>query len=103
MGEIGYNRNEFLHDLKDWEIRAIISGYRKRERTYCMMTRWSTFMIMSTGMADLKKAGISDPEDIMTFAWEKAAERDTIPDMDEIEAYRKQLQAENEQNRKAED
>lgn len=32
MGEIGYNRHEFLYDLRLWEIHLIIMGYRKRNR-----------------------------------------------------------------------
>lgn len=32
MGEIGYNRHEFLYDLRLWEIHLIVIGYRKRNR-----------------------------------------------------------------------
>lgn len=32
MGEIGYNRHEFLYDLRLWEIHLIVIGYRKRDR-----------------------------------------------------------------------
>ena len=32
MGEIGYNRHEFLYDLRLWEIHLIALGYRKRDR-----------------------------------------------------------------------
>ena len=32
MGEIGYNRHEFLYDLRLWEIHLIVMGYRKRDR-----------------------------------------------------------------------
>ena len=32
MGEIGYNRHEFLYDLRMWEIHLIVLGYRKRDR-----------------------------------------------------------------------
>lgn len=84
MGEIGYNRNEFLRELKWWEIKAIIAGYRKRERTYLLMTRWSTFMIMCTGMADLKKTGIHSAEDLIEFSWEKAEKRKNMFSSEEI-------------------
>ena len=30
MGEIGISRHEFYHELRWWEVRAIISGYNKR-------------------------------------------------------------------------
>lgn len=32
MGEIGYNRHEFLYGLRLWEIHLIILGYRQRDR-----------------------------------------------------------------------
>lgn len=86
VGEIGFDRDQFLHLLKWWEIRAIIDGYHKRERTYCVLTRWSTFMIMCTGMADLKKAGIHHAEDLMTFPWEKNKNMPTAEDIDLMQA-----------------
>ena len=32
MGEIGISRKEFLYDIRFWEVRRIIRGYRKRGR-----------------------------------------------------------------------
>jgi hypothetical protein len=32
VGEIGYNRHEFLYDLRLWEIHLIVMGYRRRDR-----------------------------------------------------------------------
>lgn len=38
MGEIGIHRREFLYDLRFWEVRRIIRGYRQRDRlTHQMM------------------------------------------------------------------
>lgn len=31
MGEIGITRREFLYDLRLWEVRRIIRGYRRRD------------------------------------------------------------------------
>ena len=31
MGEIGIPRREFLYDLRFWEVRRIIRGYRQRD------------------------------------------------------------------------
>lgn len=84
MGEIGHNRDQFLHTLKWWEIRAIIDGYRKRERTYLLMTRWSTYMIMCTGMANLSKAGIHDIKDLLTFPWEQEERLRNMPTLEEF-------------------
>lgn len=91
MGELGYNRSEFLYDLKWWEILAILDGYSKRERTYLLMTRWSTFMIMSTGMADLRKAGLHHPEDLLTFSWERAEHLKNLPTPEEFEEMKRIL------------
>ena len=91
MGEVGYNRNEFLHELRWWEIKAIIDGYRKRERTYLLMTRWSTFMIMCTGMADLKKAGIQSADDLMRFSWEESERRNDMFSLEELAEIDKML------------
>ena len=86
VGEIGFPREEFLYVLKWWEIKAIIDGYRKRERTFCVMTRWSTFMTMCTGMADMKKAGLHKPEDLLTFPWERNNNMPTAEDIDLMQA-----------------
>ena len=32
MGEIGIPRREFLYELRFWEVRRIIRGYRNRDR-----------------------------------------------------------------------
>lgn len=32
MGEIGIPRHDFLYDIRFWEVRRIIRGYRKRNR-----------------------------------------------------------------------
>lgn len=32
MGEIGIPRREFLYEIRFWEVRRIIRGYRRRDR-----------------------------------------------------------------------
>ena len=32
MGEIGIPRCEFLYDIRFWEVRRIVRGYRQRDR-----------------------------------------------------------------------
>jgi hypothetical protein len=32
VGEIGIPRREFLYDIRFWEVRRIIRGYRQRDR-----------------------------------------------------------------------
>ena len=37
MGEIGIPRREFLYDIRFWEARRIIRGYRKRGRIFMQL------------------------------------------------------------------
>lgn len=91
MGEIGYPRNEFLYDLKLWEIRSIIKGYRLRARTVWESSRLNAFFIMSS-MADLRKAGIYRDTDLVKFPWEKMrVERDDQPTSEDVERLREQM------------
>lgn len=51
VGEIGIPRREFLYDLKFWEVRRIIRGYRKRGKIFMQLLAEnvyaSTFAIRS--------------------------------------------------------
>jgi hypothetical protein len=69
VGEIGIPRREFLYDLKFWEVRRIIRGYRKRGKIFMQLLAEnvyaSTFCIRS---AEGKKVqdmfpGIFDDDD----------------------------------------
>ena len=37
MGEIGIQRHEFLYDIRFWEARRIIRGYRKRGKIFMQL------------------------------------------------------------------
>lgn len=87
MGEIGFSRREFLHDIRWWEVRSILRGYNRRHRNLWSATRWQTYNLMCVSMADIKKAGINRPTDLIQFPWE----RDPSPpvsqqDIDELQA-----------------
>ena len=84
VGEIGIPRREFLYELNFQEVKLIIRGYRKRERTNCNMIRWQTFWLLHNGMADLKKAGINVPEDLISFPWDKEDEDIDLPTDEEV-------------------
>ena len=66
VGEIGYNRDEFLLKLKWWEIKAILNGYRRRERTYAETVRWQTWVIISS-----LGAKINNPKDLRELPWDE--------------------------------
>ena len=74
MGEIGYNRHEFLHELKWWEVRCIIRGYNRRHRDLWSSTRWQTYNLMQAfcGGKALNEAGIYKPTDLIKFPWDTA-------------------------------
>lgn len=65
MGEIGYDDNKFLHELNWWQIRAIIRGYRKRERSLWLATRWQTWVT-----AKLMGSDSESPEDFMPLPYD---------------------------------
>lgn len=88
VGEIGFDRKAFLHDLKLWEINAIIKGYRKRAHTHWEVARWQTFCILCA----LGSKGMSTPEDLMRFPWEEERDTGELPSDEEVERIRKELQ-----------
>lgn len=95
VGEIGYNRKEFLYELKFWEIRAIIRGYRNREHTAWEASRLNAFFIMSS-MSDLRKGGIFRDTDLIKFPWEnERAEPGNQPTKKEVEELRELMRREN--------
>ena len=100
MGEIGYNRHEFLYDLKFWEIRCIIKGYRNRAHTQWESVRLGAFFIMSA-MTDLRKAGIHRDTDLIKFPWERMqVDISNQPSKEDVERLREMMRRENEQAEK---
>lgn len=100
MGEIGFPRQEFLHDLKWWEVRSIIRGYNNRHRDTWSASRWQTYNLMCafSGSKALNEAGIYKPTDLLELPWdEKPKEPDiTQQDIDELQAEMAALNAQNE-------
>lgn len=72
MGEICFPCRVALDELQYWEIRAVIRGYGRRNREMWSAIRWQTFSLMSV-FADLKKAGIHRPTDLLEFPWDREA------------------------------
>lgn len=100
VGEIGYNRNEYLYELDYCDILLISRGYFRRTREMWSATRWQTFYLMSVSMADLKKAGIYRPTDLIKFPWEKDVTEGggNMPTKEEIEEMRRMMREENQKN-----
>ena len=83
VGEIGYNRNEFLRELKLWEIRAIVRGYRRRAALTWEPARFQTYAWLSARGAK----NIRRPQDVVTFPWEKKVEPISDEDAEEIKSW----------------
>ena len=65
MGEIGFNRHEFLYELSWWEIKAIIKGYRRRNKALLESARLYTYYILCA-----QGATIDSPEKLQKFTWD---------------------------------
>ena len=106
VGEIGFNRHEFLYDLKLWEIRCIIKGYRNRAHTQWESVRLGAFFVMSA-MTDMRKAGIHRDTDLIKFPWETLRiETGDQPTPEQVQQLRELMRQENaklEQKRNATD
>ena len=65
----------------------IVRGYFRRNREMWSATRWQTYNLMCVSMANIKRAGIYRPTDLIKFPWERVAEI-TISqeDIDELQA-----------------
>lgn len=99
MGEIGVPRLEYLYELSYWEILLITRGYSRRSREIWSAIRWSTYCIMSTSMADLKKAGIRSPKDLLPFPWDSTDEEvGDQPTPEVVASLRKMMAEENAKN-----
>lgn len=67
VGEIGIDHHTALHDLRHWQILAIIRGYRKREAGNWRIVRWQSWIICRLmGAKDLERPTdlIELPDDI---------------------------------------
>lgn len=59
MGEIGISRHEFLYDIRFWEVRRIIRGYRQRDRLKHQMMAECVYAAMFA-MRDPKGKTVED-------------------------------------------
>lgn len=76
VGEIGISRREFLYDIKFWEARRIIRGYRKRNRLEQQLMRLTAY---TSCFAMRENKERLTPERWMPLPWEKDADTDNEP------------------------
>ena len=96
MGEIGRSHQEFMYDLRLCQLRMIVKGYYRRNRDMWSAVRWQTYNLMSVSMADLKKAGIYKPTDLIQFPWDTTDEETgDMPSDAEVQRLRQLMMEEN--------
>lgn len=96
VGEIGIPRREFLYEMQYLDQIQIERGYDRRHRQTWGIARWQTYLLMSVSMADLKKAGIYKPTDLLKFPWDKSDEEmGDLPDAKEIARLQQMMREEN--------
>lgn len=93
MGEIGFPRKEFLHDLKWWEVNSIIRGYNARHHA-----GWEQARLVAYNARFCM--GSKDPIPLVTewikFSWEqKAITPLSQDDIDELQAEMAAINARN--------
>lgn len=93
VGEIGVNPDTF-YKLSWWEVCSIIRGYNRRHRQLWSVGRWHAYNIMSAmPYADLQKAGINRPTDLIQFPWEQEITPITDEEAAELQAEMAALNA----------
>lgn len=95
MGEIGVPRHEYLYELSYCEIVLIARGYSRRSREMWSAVRWQTYSLMLVSGADMRKAGISSPADLLPFPWESEDDDSSLPDDEEIRRLQRLMAEEN--------
>ena len=99
VGEIGIARREYLYELQYLDLLQIERGNERRHRHEWSIARWQTYMLMSVSMADLKKAGIYKPTDILKFPWDNDGDSEgggNMPDAAEIARMQQEMREYNE-------
>ena len=96
MGEIGFPRQEFLHDLRWWEVKSIIRGYNNRHHA-----AWEQARLVAYNARFCM--GSKDPLPLLNewikFPWEeKAPTPVSTEDIDDMQAL---INAENERIKKS--
>ena len=68
--------NDYLYRLSYADLLLISRGYENRKRDLWSATRWQTYNLMLVSMADIKKAGINSPKDLMPLPWDETGEKE---------------------------
>lgn len=92
VGEIGFPRQEFLHDIRWWEVHSIIRGYNARHHA-----GWEQARLIAYN-AHYCMGSKETPPTVskwLPFPWEKEQEASDLPDQVEVERLRELIRQEN--------
>jgi len=102
VGEIGIPRREFLYDLRFWEVRRIVRGYRQRDRLKHQLIAECVYAA-TYAMRDPKGKTVSDmfpmffEEDDDDYDEPPISEEDVADMQADMEAFEKYLKQNNKQ------
>lgn len=104
MGEIGYDRLEYLYDLTFCDLLLIERGYERRHCHLWSAARWGTYYIMcaQVGGKQLAESGIHCPQDLLPLPWDMRHEEGSSTDMPTGEDVQRLRQLMMEENARAE-
>jgi len=100
VGEIGYNRREYLYELTHCDLLLIERGYERRHTHMWSASRWETYHIMAAtiGTDGLKAAGINSPSDLLPIPGDRTADNDDaagLPSAEDVKRMRREMMEEN--------
>lgn len=97
VGEIGMPRGEFLYDIRAWEARRIIRGYRKRRALQYQLQRIQAWASMFC-MGNPQKVA---PNDIFHLYFDDDDDEDSSPlSKEEIKSLQDEMDAINKANKR---
>lgn len=97
MGEIGFSRHEFLHELVWWEVKSIIRGYNARHHA-----GWEQARLVAYNAHFCMGSKETPPtvNEWIKFPWERELTNNdgtpAMPTDEEIEHLRQLMREENE-------
>ena len=93
VGAAGLSHRELMHDLRWWQIQAVIEGYNRRSRPTWEQTRWQTFCILTS-----LGSKVQQPSELLPFPWDTEG-GDDITD-EEYDQLQKDMAEMNKQRKK---
>jgi hypothetical protein len=96
VGEIGIARREFLYELRFWEVRRIVRGYRRRDRLKHQLLAECTYAAIYA-MRDPKGKTVADMFPMLFEDDEEYIEEPPITE-DDVAMLQAEMAAMNRQN-----